>query len=524
MRRSRSPVLLALALVAAILASACGGGGSREGEGPEGDTVRIVAGADPWPAEGTGARSTTFAYPLNLNVYEPLVVLAPDLSPAPGLAERWELVDSDRTWRFHLRRDVVFHDGRPFTAEDVVWTWSRQQEARKVTTVLDTLAPDSVRKVDDFTVDFTPAVTNMRLPEQLAHPQAAVLPQGNNFDSSPPVGTGPFRVVGYRQNANAAFERFDRYWGPKAGVERVEVSFLADAAQRVRALRDGDADLVIDPPADAVRGLATDKDFKVVRTEPGRTHVIYVNKTGVAPFDLGGDPVVRRAVSLAIDREAYVDAVLHGNGEPGRWMVPRQVLGRSADLVQPVPADPAEARRLLDQAGWVPGPDGVRTRGGRRLDLTLIGWADVPAAAFDFVKARLGEVGVTVTTSPAPDQATFRGLYRDTDFDLDLELPSQNDANPAFLPVLRMYSRNPGAERFAPGSEFDAKAEAVARTRSLEQAQRIAAEMIDLLTARENIVITLASAQRVYAMANEVGLREPHPSLANQNWASLTRS
>ena len=524
MRQARRPVLLALGLVGAILASACTGGGSPEGGDADAGAVRIVSSPDPWPAEGTGARSTTFVYPLNLNVYETLVVLASDLSPAPGLAARWELVDSDRTWRFHLRRDVVFHDGRPFTAEDVVWTWARQQEARKVTTVLDTLAPDSVRKVDDFTVDFTPAITNMRLPEQLAHPQAAVLPQGNNFDSSPPVGTGPFKVVEYRQNLSAAFERFDRYWGPKAGVRRVEISFVADPAQRVRALREGEADLLIDPPPEAVRSLAADKDLKVVRSEPGRTHVIYVNKTGVAPFDLGADPVVRRAVSLALDRGAYVDTVLHGDGEPGRWMVPRQVLGRSADLVQPVPADPAQARRVLDEAGWAPGPDGVRSRGGRPLNLTVVGWADVAPAAFEFVKARLGEVGIAVTVTAAPDQATFRGLYRDTEFDLDIELPSQNDANPAFLPVLRMYSRNPGAGRFAPGADFDAQAEVVARAKSRDEAQRIAAEMIDLLTARENIVIPLASAPRVYAMVNEVDLQEPHPSLANQNWASLRRS
>ena len=524
MSRTHRPVLLALALVGAIAASACSGGGSSGGREGANGTVRVTAGQDPWPAEGVGPRSTTFVYPLNLNVYETLVVLTPDLAPAPGLAERWELVDSDRTWRFHLRRDVVFHDGRPFTAEDVVWTWNRQQEARKVTTVLDTLAPDSVRKVDDLTVDFTPAVTNMRLPEQLAHPQAAVLPQGNHFDSSPPVGTGPFRVVGYRPNTSATFERFDRYWGTKAGVQQVELTFVPDAGQRARALRDGETDLVVDPPSDAVRSLAADEDIKVLRSAPGRTHVVYVNKTGRPPFDLGADPTVRRAVSLAIDRAAYVSAVLQGDGQPGRWMVPREVLGRADDLVRPVAADPAQARKLLDEAGWVPGADGVRMRGDRRLSLTLIGWADVPPAAFEFVKARLGEVGISVTTSIAPDQATFRGLYRDTEFDLDIELPSQNDANPGFLPVLRMYSRNPGADRFAPGAELDAKAEAVARAKTRDEAQRLSAEMIDLLTARENIVIPLATAPRVYAMVNGVDLREPHPSLANQNWAGLRRS
>ncbi len=104
------------------------------------------------------------------------------------MAERWELVNDAKTWRFHLRRGVQFHDGRPFGADDVVWTWGvRQLEGKTLGTVANTLGPESVRKVDDFTVDFTPTVANLRIPEQIVHPEGAIVPKGNHNDSTPPA-------------------------------------------------------------------------------------------------------------------------------------------------------------------------------------------------------------------------------------------------------------------------------------------------------------------------------------------------
>ncbi|MGH9190724.1 MAG: ABC transporter substrate-binding protein [Acidimicrobiales bacterium] len=516
---------MSLIAVLAVFFGACSGSESDGAAGgPAGGTVRMAAGEDPWPAEGSGPRSTTFLYPLNMGVYEPLIHLGSDYSLKPGLAERWELVDGEKTWRFHLRHGVKFHDGRPFTADDVLWTWTRQEEARKLTTVLETLGDGSIRKIDDFTVDFTPKAPNLRLPEQMLHPQGAILPQGNNFDSTPPVGTGPYKVAEYRQGESATFERFDGYWGTKAKVGRLEVKFMADPRSRVKTLQSGETDFVFDVPAADIAALGRDRRFRLVRSQPGRTHVIYVNKTGVAPYDLGADPSVRRAVSLAIDRKAYVDRVFAGNAEPGRWMAPRAVLGASADLVAPVGGDPAAARQELDGAGWVPGPDGVRAKGDRRLALTIVGWAEVPTAAYDLIKEQLAQVGIALTVNAAPDQATFRGFYRDTEFDLDLEVPSQNDANPAFLPVLRMYSRSDGANRFAPGGDFDVKAQSAAGAKTREEVQRTAAEMMRILVDDQHIVVPLAGVPRIYAMTNDVNLANPHPSQASQSWSGLSKS
>ncbi len=510
---------MVLAVVAAAVLAGCSGP-SREAK-PLPTTVRMAAAVDPWPTEGADTTSTHFLYPLNFNVYETLVKLEPDFSLSPGLAERWEPLEGNKGWRFFLRRNVKFHDGRPFTADDVLWTWERQSQARKLTSVLNTLGPGSVRKIEDFIVDFVPTRPNLSLPEQLAHPHGAILAKNTNFDSTPAAGTGPFRMVEYKAGETVTFERYGDYWGQAPAMARMEVRFIPDLKARVEALRSGAVDFAFDVPPESARPLAIDERFRLVRSEPGRNQLLYINRLGRAPFDLGAEPGVRRAVSLALNRSEYVRQVFASEAETGRWMSPRSMLGASAELVTPAPFDPDAARRTLDEAGWVPGPDGIRMRGDRPLRLTLVGWAEVSTLAFETIRDQLRAVGIDVVIRTAPDQPTFRNIYAATEFDLDLEMPSQNDGNPAFLPLSRTFSRYPNTQRFAPGGELDAKAEAALAADTPEGVRKAAAEMMQVLINDTNIVVPLAAVPRTYAMARTFDLAQPHPSQANQDWSTL---
>ena len=247
MRRKALVVVLLLGL----LAAACGGGsGDSEGGSAQpaaqpdlNAEVRAAYGEDTWQSEGgpAGVKSRYFAYPLNLNVYEPLIYLASDFSLKPGLAERWELVNDNKTWRFHLRRNVKFHDGSAFDAEDVMWSWAvRQIEGQPTGTVVATLrSADAIKKVDDFTVDFTPVVTNLRLPEQIVHPGGGIVKRGTHMSDVANNGTGPFRMVSYNPHQNAVVERFDGYSCDKPKVRSISARFLPDPQTRVQALRAG---------------------------------------------------------------------------------------------------------------------------------------------------------------------------------------------------------------------------------------------------------------------------------------------
>ena len=534
MRRKALAIVMLLGLVAA----ACGGGSdSNDNAGPKTSgqpdlnaEVRIAANEDQWTEGGTGAKSYQFMYVYNVQVYEPLIYLGSDYTLKPGLAERWELQPDGMTWRFFLRKGVNFHDGTPFTADDVVWTWNvRQPEGKTLTTVLNTLGVDSVKKIDEFTVDFTPKQLNLRLPEQIVHPEGAIVKNGTHNDTAPYAGTGPWKYVSYTPKQTASFERNEAYWGQKPQVRKMSIRFYPDPQTRLEALKSGQADLAIDLPADATKGLESDPNFKVVRSKAGRNHLLYVNKLDGR---ITQDPAVREAVTYSIDRNAYVDVVLDGNAAPGRYMAPSSVLGTSANLVAAIPRDLTRAKKVLDDAGWKAGADGIRAKDGKRLSLKLLGQQEVPESALILIQANLKDVGIDVEIKKTPDVATRNSLYAQGkgDFDLDLEPPNQNDGNPAFLPVLRMASRSATNIQFAPngapatanGPAFDAEVLKSDAAKTTAEVQQASATMMNILINKDYLVVPLADAFRIYGMAKNVNLGDPHPSFTNQTWFSLT--
>ena len=496
-------------LVVALLAASCSGGGgdgepSAAAPAQPGE-IRIGVGEDIWPLTGQAGNSRHFAAgELNVGVYEPLLTMAPDFTVRPGLAERWELV-GPATWRFHLRPDVTWHDGRRFGADDVVWSWrGREALLRSVSGTLQT-----VTKVDDLTVDFVSTTPNLRLPEQLVHPEGPIVPTDAHNDATPPVGTGPFKVVDYQPRKHVIVERYDGYWGTttRARASRLTFRFMPDPEVRLEALRDGEVDVITGLPRDEVASIEADDRFDVVRAAPGATQVLSFSAEG----QFSVDRTVRQAVSLAVDRPRYVAEVLGGNGETGRWMSPPAVLGASAQLVAPSPFDPARARQVLEEAGWTLGSDGARVNGRRRLSLTLIGGPAVPEAGLRFVAAQLKEIGVESTVKKAFDIRTGE-QNRERGFDVELAMPNQNDANPAFLL----------ASRTAPDADYSALAAQSMSAPTREDVQRAAATMTAALVNREYTIVPVASVSQVYGMRAGVQLADPHPAAIHQTWVSLS--
>jgi peptide/nickel transport system substrate-binding protein len=381
--------------------------------------------------------------------------------------------------------------------------------------VVATLGPDSVKVVDEFIVDFTPKVVNNRLPEQLVHPSGSIVPRGKNFDSDPPVGTGPWKVVSYTPGQSVVLDRNESYWGTKPQAQRLNIRFLPDPQTRVEALKSGQVDFVVDLPANATSTLEADKSFRVLRSKPGRQFLIYINKN---EGRVGADQAVRQAVSLALNTKDYVQVVFEGNGEPGRWMAPQAILGNAANTVAAPTFDPKQAASVLDSAGWKAGADGVRVKEGKRLTMKLLGQADTPPGSGEFVQSQLKAIGIDTQIVPTPDTPTRNTLYSSGkgDFDLDLEGPNQNDGNPAFLPVLRMYSKNANTAQFAPGPAFDALAEKSLATTSRDEVQMLSAQMQKMLINETYIVVPLAGVYRIFGMSSKVNLGDQHQSNTNQ--------
>jgi len=205
-------------------------------------------------------------------------------------------------------------------------------------------------------------------------------------------------------------------------------------------------------------------------------------------------------------------------------MAPRSVLGSAADMVAPIPRDLGRARRVLDEAGWRPGSDGIRVKDGQPLRVKLLGQQEVPESALTVIQANLKDAGIDTEIMKTPDVATRNALYNQGrgDFDLDLEPPNQNDGNPAFLPVLRMSIKTPTNVQFAPGGEFENQVDRALAAPTTPEVQQASATMMRILINQEYIVAPLAGAFRIYGMAKNVTFTDPHPSFTNQTWFSLS--
>ena len=394
------------------------------------------------------------------------------LRPQPRLASwRWS---EDRTvLTFTLRRDVEWHDGVPTTAADVVWTLdaARHPDAA-YPRARDLAAVVAVSAIDSFTVRVRFDRPQPTFPDVLT--DLAILPahrfQGTDardvrrgdFNRSP-VGNGPFAFVEYSPNQRWVFERYERF--PEAlgrpGLRRFVIAVVDEPATKLAALTSGELDFAGISPAHA-QFVERDERLRVTDFPVLLAYALVWNLRR-APFD---DARVRRALTMALDRQLVVEAALYGFGTVADGPVPPE---HPWHLTTPLtPHDPAAARRLLEQAGWQPGPDGVRARDGVRLAFDLLTVGSGEAALEQMLQSQLRDVGVEMTIRQL-ELATFLALAQSPERDFDaLVTGIPGDLSLGWVAAL-FDGSDPGPLAYAgyQSVEFDAALNAV-RTASSE--------------------------------------------------------
>ncbi|MBR0660860.1 ABC transporter substrate-binding protein [Neoroseomonas oryzicola] len=304
------------------------------------------------------------------NVYDSLINRDAESRFVPGIVESWEAT-GPQTWELRLRRGVTFHDGSPFTADDVAFSIARVPNVPNnpgpYTSNLRTIS--RVEVVDPHTVRLHTDQPNPVLPGQLTNifvvsKRVAEGASTSDFNSGrAAIGTGPFRVEQVRGQEGMSIARNPTYWGEAPAYARVEIRVIGNDASRLAALLSGDVDLIESvPPADVER-LQRDARVSVFRRNSDRIMYLLPNLrleqfpllTDTAGQPLARNPLrdvrVRRALSLAIDRQALAARALDGQAVPTVQMVPEQFGGFDPGIAIPA-ADPARARALLAEAGY----------------------------------------------------------------------------------------------------------------------------------------------------------------------------
>jgi peptide/nickel transport system substrate-binding protein len=306
------------------------------------------------PRIGTDAQSER----IDELIFDSLVRRDEHFNMRPWVAERWEIPDP-RTYIFHLRRDVRFHDGRPLTARDVKWTLDTVRDGSLITLKTTTYKLiDRVDAPDDFTLVIHLSEPDGTLLYNLSEGAFGIVPFGSGKQfSGNPVGSGPFRFVRNDPDSQVVLDRNDGYWGEHARVARVRFAVVPDETTRALELRKGSADIAPSQSlsADTVGTLRRDPRLEV-EEQPG-TVLAYL------AFNLR-DPVlkdvrVRQALAHAIDRRSILEYLFGGEGRLADSVLPPQHWAYSGDGPH-YAYDPAQANSMLDAAGYPRGKDGTR--------------------------------------------------------------------------------------------------------------------------------------------------------------------
>ncbi len=390
-------------------------------------TLRYASAFDP---QSMDPHALALLYHLRVNsqIYEGLVSRDRKFALEPSLATSWTMVDPT-TWRFTLRRDVVFHDGAPFDADDAVFSIERaldknSQRANQLRGVT------GARKVDAHTVDIVTAQPDAVLPDKLwlvgmmskawADKHGVTRPQDYNGKQETHAvrnanGTGPFVLQRYESDVRTTLRANPRWWGRGGAdignVEEVQYAVIQSDASRLAALASGQVDFVIDPPFQDLPRLKQDDKLAIVHTTDIGTQYLAFDQhreelqgsdvKGRNPFK---DVRVRRAVQQAIDMDLIARQVLRGQGTPTASFVSPLVDGYAPAREKRPAFDLAAAKALLAQAGY---PDGFSVQ----MDCVNIAFR---SAVCEAIAAMLSKVGIRAAFQPSPTSIFFPKLTQAT--------------------------------------------------------------------------------------------------------------
>ncbi|MEJ7928809.1 ABC transporter substrate-binding protein [Ramlibacter sp. AN1015] len=456
----RAPILRAAVLALATAACALGAGA---------ETVRIANQGDALSMD-PHSLNESLQLSITQNVYEPLVGRAKDLSLTPALATSWRQT-SPTVWRFELRKGVQFHDGTPFNADDVLFSFARAAgEGSDMRSYMNDV--QEVRKIDDHTVEVETKVPFPILPDVLS--QVAIMSKkwSETNQATRPVdrrkgvenaasfranGTGPFRLRERQPNVRTTFSRNGTYWGKIEG-NATEVIFtpIANDSTRVAALLSGEVHVMEPIPVQDIARVNAHPATRAVtgpelRTiflgmDQKRDELQFSSVKGKNPFK---DKRVRQAFYQAIDIEGIKRTVMRGASNPTALMVGPGINGFAPELNTRLPYNPEAARKLLADAGY---PNG--------FEVTL----NCPNDRYvndgqicETVAANLSRIGVKVNLAAETKGTYFpKILRRDTSFYMLGWTPSTYDAHNALNALMRCVD-DKGSGQFNLGSYCNPK-------------------------------------------------------------------
>lgn len=357
----------------------------------------------------------------SLQVWEPLIDYDDNFNLVPGLAKSWELSPDGLTWTFHLRDDVTFSNGEQYNADSLIGSIAHAKASSGRPSLYlgginfeEIYGDPVVTRVDNYTVSLSYKEPRPLLPYAISNHYSAQFWQGQFDENSNftglPIGTGPFKVTDWKRDQYIVLERNENYWKEKPTLTKITVRTYPDENSRLSALKAGEVDALVELGAvlPAQAGEISGDSNYVVQHFPTACNTYLLFNGTKAPFN---DVRVRQALSLAIDRDAFVKDLLYGYGIPAKSvLLAADSTFFNDDPAQQIQYDPEKAKQLLNEA-----------TGGQRVKVellfnppgqNLLGWP-YPLIA-TYLQAILQPVGFDVTLKQQESAAVTETLKEGT--------------------------------------------------------------------------------------------------------------
>jgi peptide/nickel transport system substrate-binding protein len=384
------------------------------------------------------------------NVYEPLVTRDRNYKLAPSLATDWKQT-SPTVWRFNLRKGVEFHDGTPFTADDVIFSYERAKgDGSDMKSYVGQIK--EIKKIDAHTIDFVLNNPFPILPELFTQWHIMSKKWCETNQATKPVdrrkgienaasfranGTGPYRVRERQPNVRTTFSRNGNYWGKIDGnVDEVIFNVIGNDSTRVAALLSGEVDVMEPVPVQDVPRIKAAPGLQVLQgpelrviflgMDQKRDELLFSSVKGKNPFK---DKRVRQAFYQAIDIEAIKSRVMRGAATPVATLITPEIRGYAADLAKRLPFDVEAAKKLMADAGYGAGFELKMNCPNDRY----VNDGEICQA----VAANLSRIGVKINLEAETKNNYFpKILRRDTSFYMLGWTPSTVDAHNVLYPIM----------------------------------------------------------------------------------------
>lgn len=352
--------------------AACGSGGSADTTAADTSAPAPTSAADTGAAQSTPAASTGGTLRVGIGggstsdtldahnplvdtdiarayqLYEPLAVRNAEYELELVLAESIEPAANADEWTVRLRDDLVFSDGRPITADDVIFSIQRiidPDDPKRGAAALADIDAKAITKLDPLTIRFALTQANSEFPSALGEYYNGIVPV--DYDPANPIGSGPFKYQSFTPGEQSEFVRNENYWqSPQPYADSLIIIDIGDDAARVNALLSGEVEAIANLPANQIPVVDGNGDLKLLAAETGNW-TPFVMRVNAPPFD---NPDVREAFRLIVDRQQIADQVFSGQAQVANDLFSRYDSCYNSDLPQREP-DIEKARSLLAGAG-----------------------------------------------------------------------------------------------------------------------------------------------------------------------------